>query len=154
MNAVAETLSAEADVMPAPLVFTDSAQVDAYLGVFLTETDRAPRKSVVTKRFVDNNPSVGRSYEELFRLLTGLIHVRKNNNEALPCDWMPGDKVLVPSADAINVVTGPAGSLAFGPFTIPPGLSGLTFYTQWATFDTGVPSGEFAFSNAQSHTLP
>ena len=35
------------------LVFTGSAQVDAYLGVFLTEADRAPRKSVVTKKFCD-----------------------------------------------------------------------------------------------------
>ena len=39
------------------LVFTGSAQVDAYLGVFLTEADRAPRKSVVTKKFCDNNPA-------------------------------------------------------------------------------------------------
>jgi hypothetical protein len=62
--------------------------------------------------------------------------------------------LLVPSADAVNVVTGAAGSVALGPFTIPPGLSGLTFYTQWATFDPGVPNGEFAFSNAQSHILP
>ena len=63
--------------------------------------------------------------------------------------------LLVPSGDAINVVSGPSGTpLALGPFNIPPGLSGLTFYTQWATFDLGVPSGEFAFSNAQAHTLP
>ena len=45
------------------LVFTGSAQVDAYLGVFLTEADRAPRKSVVTKKFCDNNPAVGRLFE-------------------------------------------------------------------------------------------
>ena len=63
--------------------------------------------------------------------------------------------LLVPSGDAINVVSGPSGTpLALGPFNIPPGLSGLTFYTQWATFDLGVPNGEFAFSNAQAHTLP
>ena len=34
------------------LVFTGAAQVDEYLGVFLTEADRTPRKSVVTKKFV------------------------------------------------------------------------------------------------------
>ena len=34
-----------------PLVFTGSAQVDAYLNVFLTD-DRSPRKSVVTNSFV------------------------------------------------------------------------------------------------------
>src|SRR3954465_10197103 len=35
------------------LVFTGAAQVDEYLGVFLTEADRTPRKSVVTKKFCD-----------------------------------------------------------------------------------------------------
>src|SRR3954470_18649610 len=39
------------------LVFTGAAQVDCFLGVFLTETDRTPRKSVVTKKFIDNNPA-------------------------------------------------------------------------------------------------
>ena len=34
------------------------------------------------------------------------------------------------------------------------GLTGQTFYTQWVGFDLGVPAGEFAFSNAQAHTLP
>ncbi|MBL8754436.1 MAG: hypothetical protein JNK15_14125 [Planctomycetes bacterium] len=62
--------------------------------------------------------------------------------------------VLVPTPDSVNVVVGAAGQAALGSFVIPPGLSGLTFYTQWASFDLGVPSGEFAFSNAQSHTLP
>ena len=38
------------------LVFTGAAQVDEYLGVFLTD-DRTPRKTVVTKKFSDNNPS-------------------------------------------------------------------------------------------------
>src|SRR4249919_3351866 len=32
------------------LNFTGAAQVDAYLGVFLTDADRTPRKSVVTKK--------------------------------------------------------------------------------------------------------
>ena len=34
------------------LASTGAAQVDKYLGVFLTETERTPRKSVVTKNFV------------------------------------------------------------------------------------------------------
>ena len=42
------------------LVFTGAAQVDEYLGVFLTDADRTPRKSVVTKKFCDNNPAIGR----------------------------------------------------------------------------------------------
>ena len=45
------------------LVFTGAAQVDEYLGVFLTEADRTPRKSVVTKKFIDNNPAIGRLFE-------------------------------------------------------------------------------------------
>lgn len=62
--------------------------------------------------------------------------------------------VLVPSPDVVTVVVGSAGQAAMPPFIVPPGLSGLVFYTQFASFDLGVPAGEFAFSNAQSHTLP
>src|SRR5262245_38185684 len=40
-------------------VFSDSAQVDAYLGVFLTD-EKLPRKAVLTKKFGDQNPSVAR----------------------------------------------------------------------------------------------
>lgn len=61
---------------------------------------------------------------------------------------------LVPSPDVINVITGAGGTLSLPSFTMPSGLTGQTFYTQWATFDLGVPTGEFAFSNAQSHLLP
>lgn len=61
---------------------------------------------------------------------------------------------LVPNPEVINVVTGAGGTLALPSFTMPAGLSGITFYTQWATFDTGVPTGEFAFSNAQAHLVP
>ena len=42
------------------LMFSGAAQVDEYLGVFLTETDRTPRKAVVTKKFCDKNPALGR----------------------------------------------------------------------------------------------
>lgn len=62
--------------------------------------------------------------------------------------------VIVPSPDVVNVVVGAGGAAALGSFVVPPGLTGLAFYTQWASFDLGVPSGEFAFSNAQSHILP
>ena len=44
------------------LVFTGSAQVDAYLGVFLTE-ERTPRKSVLTKKFCDGNPADRRLFD-------------------------------------------------------------------------------------------
>jgi len=61
---------------------------------------------------------------------------------------------LVPSPDVVTVVVGAAGSAQLGPFNIPAGLSGQSFYTQWAAFDLGVPNGEFSFSNAQLHILP
>ena len=40
------------------LASAGAAQVDEYLGVFLTD-DRTPRKSVVTKKFADDNPAIG-----------------------------------------------------------------------------------------------
>ena len=54
----------------------------------------------------------------------------------------------------INVVTGATATLSLAPLTIPAGLSGAVVYSQWATFDATVPSGEFGFSNGQRHTLP
>src|SRR6478735_6096941 len=59
------------------LVFTGAAQVDEYLGVFLTEADRTPRKSVVTKRFCDNNPAIGRLFESEARRILPLIERRR-----------------------------------------------------------------------------
>src|SRR4029077_17835186 len=59
------------------LVFTDAAQVDEYLGVFLTEADRTPRKSVVTKKFCDNNPAVGRLFEAESLRIGPLIERRR-----------------------------------------------------------------------------
>jgi ATP-dependent helicase/nuclease subunit A len=57
-------------------VFTGSAQVDEYLDVFLTD-DRAPRKSVVTRKFCDNNPSTGNLFEAEARRLGPLIERRR-----------------------------------------------------------------------------
>ena len=78
----------------------DEEQFMNHRGYFIIDPD-----GVVPSMMV-NNPSVGRSYEELFRLLAGLIHIRKNRDEALPCDWMPGDKVHVPSADMVGNIHG------------------------------------------------
>jgi ATP-dependent helicase/nuclease subunit A len=44
------------------LAFAGAAQVDEYLGVFMTD-DRAPRKSVLTKRFGSDNPALARAFE-------------------------------------------------------------------------------------------
>ncbi|WJR78318.1 double-strand break repair helicase AddA [Bradyrhizobium sp. NP1] len=47
-----------------------SEQVDRYLSLFLTDTERTPRKSVVTKKFADANPAIGRLFAaEMDRLL-------------------------------------------------------------------------------------
>ncbi|MCA6126293.1 double-strand break repair helicase AddA [Bradyrhizobium sp. WSM 1704] len=59
------------------LVFTGAAQVDAYLAVFLTDADRTPRKSVVTKKFADSNPAIGRMFEAETRRIQPLIERRR-----------------------------------------------------------------------------
>ena len=61
---------------------------------------------------------------------------------------------VVPNPDVVSVVIGAGGSASLPTFTMPAGLTGAAFYTQWASFDVGVPPGEFAFSNAQSHIAP
>jgi ATP-dependent helicase/nuclease subunit A len=58
------------------LAFSGSEQVDAYLNVFLTEA-LAPRKSVVTKKFCDNNPATGRLFEDEADRIGPLIEKRR-----------------------------------------------------------------------------
>src|SRR6202011_5984303 len=58
------------------LVFTGAAQVDEYLGVFLTD-ERAPRKTVVTKKFCDNNPAIARLFDQEGLRLGPLIERRR-----------------------------------------------------------------------------
>src|SRR5262245_59921415 len=55
----AKTERDNADRLRAARATTGTAQVDEYLTVFLTETDRALRKTVVTKKFSDDNPALG-----------------------------------------------------------------------------------------------
>jgi hypothetical protein len=86
--------------------------------------------------------------------MDSLISIGINVFGSLPINLPIFGGVLVPSPDVVNVVVGAGGTASLGTFVVPPGLSGLTFYTQWASFDTGVPAGELAFSNAQSHTIP
>jgi len=52
----------QADQLREALVFTGSAQVDEYLGVFLTD-ERTLRASVVTKQFGKDNPAVARLFD-------------------------------------------------------------------------------------------
>ena len=53
-----------------------SAQVDEYLGVFLTD-DRSPRKSVLTKKFGDSNRAIADLFERESRRLGPLIEKRR-----------------------------------------------------------------------------
>jgi ATP-dependent helicase/nuclease subunit A len=61
----------------AAMTFSGAAQVDEYLCVFLTDTERTPRKSVVTKKFADSNPAIGRLFEQEARRLLRLIERRR-----------------------------------------------------------------------------
>src|SRR5258707_5948752 len=58
------------------LIFTGTAQVEEYLDVFLTD-DRTPRDSVVTKKFGQNNPALGRRFESEILRLGPLIERRR-----------------------------------------------------------------------------
>src|ERR1700730_18128573 len=58
------------------LVFTGAAQVDEYLGVFLTH-ERTPRKSVVTKKFSDNNRAIANLFEQEGQRIGPLIERRR-----------------------------------------------------------------------------
>lgn len=109
----------------------DEEQFLNHRGWFIIDPDGVVQSVLI------NNPSVGRSYEELFRLLTGLIHIRKHNNEALPCDWMPGDKVLVPSAEMVGQIHGvwTTANMSIGKFKSTEG--GSIWTSDRLRFDKG-----------------
>jgi ATP-dependent helicase/nuclease subunit A len=58
------------------LAFSGSEQVDEYLGVFLTEA-LTPRKSVVTRKFCDNNPVLARLFDAEISRIGPLIELRR-----------------------------------------------------------------------------
>ncbi|MGZ5830076.1 MAG: double-strand break repair helicase AddA, partial [Xanthobacteraceae bacterium] len=58
------------------LVFTGSAQVDEYLGVFLTD-ERTPRKSVLTKKLCDSHPIIARLFDREIQRIGTLIDRRR-----------------------------------------------------------------------------
>src|SRR5580693_4357330 len=58
------------------VVFGGTAQVDEYLGVFLTD-EKTPRKAVLTKKFCDYNPSIARLFEAELVRLAALIEKRR-----------------------------------------------------------------------------
>lgn len=58
------------------LVFSGAAQVDEYLGVFLTESS-SPRKSVVTKKLCDARPQIAQLFDAEVARLERLIERRR-----------------------------------------------------------------------------
>jgi len=76
LNTSSKADQKQAERLRGALVFTGSAQVDEYLGVFLTD-DRTPRATVVTKKFGDNNPAVGRLFNSEIDRLAPLIERRR-----------------------------------------------------------------------------
>src|SRR5262249_54529054 len=66
----------QADRLREAKIFSGAAQVDAYLGVFLTD-EKLPRKAVLTRKFGDQNPSVARLFEAEAQRLTALIERRR-----------------------------------------------------------------------------
>jgi ATP-dependent helicase/nuclease subunit A len=73
----AKTERDNADRLRAALPAAGAAQVDEYLGIFLTETDRTPRKSVLTKSFIRDNSAIGSRFEAEASRLGPLIEKRR-----------------------------------------------------------------------------
>ncbi|SHK63792.1 DNA helicase/exodeoxyribonuclease V, subunit A [Bradyrhizobium lablabi] len=67
----------QADRLRGALTLNGIEQVDNYLTVFLTETDRTPRATVVTNNFIRDNPAVGRLFEMEKLRITPLIERRR-----------------------------------------------------------------------------
>src|SRR4030095_16829678 len=66
----------QADRLRGALAFAGAAQVDEYLGVFLTD-ERTPRATVVTNSFVKKNAAIGRLFDSEIIRLTSLIEKRR-----------------------------------------------------------------------------
>jgi ATP-dependent helicase/nuclease subunit A len=66
-----------ADRLRVALPAAGAAQVDEYLDVFLTDADRTPRKSVLTKNFVRDNPAIGSRFDAEASRLGPLIEKRR-----------------------------------------------------------------------------
>ncbi len=77
LDAGAKTERDNADRLRAALPAAGAAQVDEYLGIFLTDTDRTPRKSLLTKNFLRDNPAIGSRFEAEASRLGPLIEKRR-----------------------------------------------------------------------------
>ena len=77
LEAGAKTERDNADRLRAALPAAGAAQADEYLGLFLTDADRTPRKSVLTKNFARDNPAIGSRFEAEASRLAPLIEKRR-----------------------------------------------------------------------------
>lgn len=73
----AKTECAHADRLRAALTTAGTAQVDEYLGVFLTDTDRTLRKTLVTANFRKLNRDLANRFDDEMARLTPLIAKRR-----------------------------------------------------------------------------
>jgi ATP-dependent helicase/nuclease subunit A len=73
----AKTERDNADRLRVALPAAGAAQVDEYLGIFLTDADLTPRKSVLTKNFIRDNPAIGDRFEAEASRLGPLIEKRR-----------------------------------------------------------------------------
>src|SRR5713226_2761754 len=76
LDSGAKSEQGNADRLRAALTSIGAAQVDEYLGVFLTD-ERTPRKSVLTKKFGDNNAVVANLFEREGQRIGPLIERRR-----------------------------------------------------------------------------
>jgi ATP-dependent helicase/nuclease subunit A len=65
-----------ADRLRDALVFSGAAQVDEYLGVFLTD-ERVPRKTLLTKNFSNNNTAIASLFDRESRRIIPLLERRR-----------------------------------------------------------------------------
>src|SRR5512139_1406483 len=72
-----KTENDQAGCLRSAKAFSGSAQVDAYLGVFLTDEKKQPRKTLLTKQFCKDYPSVARLFENEAQRLDALIEKRR-----------------------------------------------------------------------------
>jgi ATP-dependent helicase/nuclease subunit A len=76
LDSGAKSEQGHADRLRAALTSIGAAQVEEYLGIFLTD-ERTPRKTVVTKKFGDNNASVANLFEREGQRIGPLIERRR-----------------------------------------------------------------------------
>jgi ATP-dependent helicase/nuclease subunit A len=76
LDSGAKSEQGHADRLRVALASIGATQVDEYLGIFLTD-ERTPRKTVVTKKFGDNNASVANLFEREGQRIGPLIERRR-----------------------------------------------------------------------------